>query len=112
MRRGKTATPIDYDTVAAEFKMLGVANAAGVMGEKPQEDDGFELWQENAAVFNAFTCLSTQWRMLAGMAGVAYQGLDYQAIPTVLRMLSLPELPDTFNDLRAMELAALPILNS
>jgi hypothetical protein len=103
---------VDYDSVADEFRQLGVANPVDVMGGRPRADDGFELLPENAPVFNAFTCLSTQWRMLAGMAGALYQGLDYQAIPTVLRMLGLPETPDTFNDLRAMELAALPILNS
>lgn len=103
---------MDYDSVADEFKQLGVANPSEVMGEKPREDEGFELLAENAPVFNAFTCLSTQWRMLAGIAGAIYQGLDYQAMPTVLRMLGLPETPATFNDLRAMELAALPVLNS
>ncbi len=103
---------MDYDSVADEFKQLGVTNPADVMGERPQEDEGFELLPENAPAFNAFACLSTQWRMLAGMAGAIYQGLDYQAIPTVLRMLNLPESAEIFNDLRAMELAALPVLNS
>lgn len=98
--------------MADEFKQLGVVNPVDVMGEKPPPDEGLELWPENAPAFNAFTCLSTQWRMLAGMAGAIYQGLDYQAIPTVLRMLNLPESAEIFNDLRAMELAALPILNS
>lgn len=103
---------MDYDSVADEFKQLGVANPAEVMGERPLEDEGFELLPENAPVFNAFTCLSTQWRMIAGMGGVAYQGLDYQSMPIVLRMLNLPESAENFNDLRAMELAALPVLNS
>lgn len=103
---------MDYDSVAAEFKLLGVTNPAAVMGDRPKEDQGFELWPENTPMFNAFTCLSTQWRMIAGMGGVAYQGLEYQSIATVLRMLDLPENRDTFNDLRAMELAALPVLNS
>lgn len=98
--------------MAAEFKELGVSCPADVMGEKPKEDDGFEVWRENAPAFNAFTCMSTQWRKVVGMAGVFYEGLEYQAIPTVLRMLNQPETPELFNDLRAMELAALPILNS
>lgn len=98
--------------MADEFRALGLADPAAVLGGKPAPDQGFEIWPDNAPVIQAFCSLSTQWRLLAGISGAMYQGLDYQAIPVVLRLLNLPDTPDLFNDLRAMELAALPILNS
>lgn len=49
--------------------------------------------------------LLSQWRV--GMSGPT--GLDYSAIPTVLRLTCVPRAawPDVFEDLRVMEDAAL-----
>jgi len=56
---------------------------------------------------NTLMAMSTQWRT-AGMAGDAV-GLDYGALPTVLRMGGVPrkDWPAVFDDLRVMEEAAL-----
>lgn len=53
--------------------------------------------------------MSTQWR--AGGAGVI--GLDYAALPTVLRMLRIKRAdePEIFADLREMERAAKQKIN-
>lgn len=59
--------------------------------------------------------MQTQWRVIAGMAGAVYQGIEYSAFtPTVLRGLGvkLAEWPDIFEGLRIMERAALTELNS
>jgi hypothetical protein len=49
--------------------------------------------------------MATQWR--AGMSGAT--GLDYNALPVVLRLMSVPkkEHPSLFEDIRTMEDAAL-----
>lgn len=64
-----------------------------------------EVWPDNLAAVNVFICLSTQWR--TGMTGPT--GLDYAAIPEVMRMSSLPrsEWPEVFECIRVMEDAAL-----
>lgn len=68
-------------------------------------DNGAEIWPENLQAYKAFSALATQWRV--GMASAT--GLDYNAIPTVLRLQGVPraDWPDLFEDLRVMESAAL-----
>lgn len=58
---------------------------------------------------NTFIAMSTQWR--TGMAGPT--GLDYGAMPAVLRMQATPraEWPDTFECLRVMEAEALRVIH-
>ena len=57
-----------------------------------------------------FAALGTQWRV-GGMGSVI--GLDYAAIPPVLRMLRVKPAawPELFGDLRVMERAALAQMN-
>ncbi len=73
-------------------------------------DDGrrADLWPENIPAADAFTALSTQWRM--GTAGPI--GLDYTSIPPVLRLLGHPraQWSDTFDCLRILEDEALKVM--
>lgn len=64
-----------------------------------------EVWPDNSMPVNVFIALSTQWRV--GMAGAT--GLDYNAVPSVMRLLGVPKKLRTsvFDDLRIMEDAAL-----
>jgi hypothetical protein len=64
-----------------------------------------EVWEENAAAFQVFTAMVTQWRV--GMNGPT--GLDYAALEPVMRLTGVPrkEWPGVFADLRLMEDAAL-----
>jgi len=52
-----------------------------------------------------FTRLSTQWRV--GPVGLI--GLDYAALPVVMRMMAVPcgEWPALFDDLRTLEIETL-----
>lgn len=63
------------------------------------------LWPDNVLAVNAFAALSTQWRM--SMSGPT--GLDYNAIPNVLRLTGIPraEWPEVFDGIRICEGAAL-----
>ena len=64
-----------------------------------------DVWPDNVQAFNTFTASLTQWRM--GMNGPV--GLDYSALPTILRFTQVPraDWPAVFDDLRVMEDAAL-----
>ena len=63
------------------------------------------IWPDNLAAVNVFISMSTQWR--TGMAGAT--GLDYGALPAVLRLTSVPrgEWPAIFESVRILEDAAL-----
>ena len=77
------------------------------------EDDfggGAEIWPENLPAYEAFNAMATQWRV--GMGGAT--GLDYGAIPVVLRLQGVPraDWPALFADLRTMESAALQAMSA
>ncbi|CAB3889692.1 hypothetical protein LMG6103_05858 [Achromobacter piechaudii] len=63
------------------------------------------LLPENRLPFEVFCAMDTQWRVGAGGA----TGLDYGALPTVLRFLGVkrPEWSEVWDSVRVMERAAL-----
>jgi Phage related hypothetical protein (DUF1799). len=67
----------------------------------PQAD----VWAENLSAVNCFIAMSTQWRV--GLAGAT--GLDYGALPAVLRMNGTPrsEWSEIFDSIRVLEETAL-----
>ena len=59
----------------------------------------------------AFLSCDTQWRVSGvGMAGLVWIGLDYTACDVAFRRGRFSD--ELWNDVRVMEEAALPILNS
>lgn len=64
-----------------------------------------EVWECNWTPFSVFEAMSTQWR--TGAVGAT--GLDYNAVPVVMRMLDVPskKRAEIFHDLRVMEAEAL-----
>lgn len=64
-----------------------------------------EIWPENETTVDVFVQMGTQWRV--GVGGPV--GLDYNALPFVMRMQRVPpdEQPDLFEAIRVMERAAL-----
>lgn len=78
------------------------------MGFAPEdyEDEELEVWPENWRPWLLFVRVSTQWRT-GGMG--SYIGLDYTPIFEVMHRdgLSGQDWHDTFDDLRAIEAAAL-----
>lgn len=68
-----------------------------------------EIMPRNWPSLIAFLNCQTQWRTLATMGGLIWQGLDYSAARAALEELGQPI--NRMADIRAMEAAALPILN-
>lgn len=81
--------------------------AALVNTAPPEPDPVFGVWPENWDVLRVFLAMATQWRF-AGMAGVP-SGLDYAALPSVLRFLRLRPDEALFERLRVMEAEALEV---
>jgi hypothetical protein len=69
------------------------------------EENLVEVWPDNVQAINAFVAMATQWRV--GPGGPI--GLDYSALPHVLRLTKTPraDWPDIFDSLRVLEDAAL-----
>ncbi|AEE68515.1 DUF1799 domain-containing protein [Bordetella pertussis] len=68
-----------------------------------------ELWPDNVMPKVVFEAMGSQWRI--GFAGPT--GLDYGALPGVMRMLGVPpeQETDVFDGVRVMESAALRMMN-
>jgi len=80
--------------------------------EDEKESDACEVWPENLPALELFLGLATQWRAVAGMRGLIYLGLDYAATEALMRARRLRDRERLFDDLRAMERAALPGMNA
>ncbi|RZS80655.1 DUF1799 domain-containing protein [Pigmentiphaga kullae] len=65
-----------------------------------------DIWPDNAIAYAVFCAMDTQWRV-GGMGRAS--GLDYAALPFVMRQLGVPraEWTDIFDAVRVMERAAL-----
>lgn len=107
------------ESISRDLELLGQANNPEALAwlnqiapqlEIPTE---FEVERENLTAVQVFVAMQTNWRIVAGMGGVVYQGLDYPALQSVANMLGIKRktLPDLFDDIQIMEAAALPLLN-
>jgi len=96
------------DTVRDEFAAFGLKIEA--------DDDGGDEDFDPVAACNwdsllAFLACDTQWRVVGvGLGGMIWIGLDYVACDVVFRRGKYAD--HVWDDLRVMEEAALPILNS
>lgn len=90
-----------------EFAAWGVQ-----ISEDDEEPDDFDAVAEcNWESLMAFLACDTQWRVSSvGMAGLVWIGLDLTACDVVFRRQGFAA--ELWDDLRVMEEAALPILNS
>jgi len=90
---------------AVQMQQLGLS-----LDDFPNADDGTKagIWPENWPAVRVFEAMSTQWRM--GPVGPI--GLDYSALPAVMRLCSVPaaERTDTFECVRILEDEAMKVL--
>lgn len=73
-------------------------------------DDGAVcVWPDNLAAMNVLIAMSTQWRT----GGMGVTGLDYNALPSVMRLVGIPrgDWPDTFECVRVMEAEAMTVIS-
>lgn len=79
-------------------------------GEQEDEDERplFGVRPDNWPCVRLFAALDTQWNHAPlGMAGSMHTGLRYEVLPFTARHLGIRMTPRLFEDLRAMEEAAL-----
>jgi len=73
----------------------------------------FEVYPENQEPLAIFLCMQTNWNISAGFSGVVFQGLNYSALESVLRLMQIPRKRwrSMFEDIRVLEMSAIPLLN-
>lgn len=77
-----------------------------------QEPDDCEVWPENWPALEIFLMCRTQWRIISGIGGASYQGLDYTALNSVIDRKVKPKKRERmFDDVLIIESGALPELN-
>lgn len=75
-----------------------------------RSEAAIEIMAPAVPALRAWLAVETQWRVVAGMAGIRWLGLDYGAVEVVLRRLAIPEADAVFADLMMMEAEALSVL--
>ncbi len=101
--------PTRPDTIdaqdAADFASFGII----VEVDEDEGDEFFEVWEPNWTALLLFLACETQWAIVAGMGGVSYIGLNYQAVDIVMKHRGFDA--EAFRGLQIMEHEALRILN-
>ena len=96
----------------ADFRALGVDIKADAFDETQDEQEAFEVWAINWKAVTGFVTIETQWRVTGTPVGLCWLGIDYTAAAAALRGRSRRKFRALLADLRIMEAAALPILNT
>jgi len=88
----------DLAAFGAPSEMIAAASAKATQ---------FDVWQENAETLVMFLRLQTQWNVIAG----GFLGLNYQSVEFLLKMHAVADPVGMLEELQAMEVAALQVLN-
>lgn len=67
----------------------------------------FGVWEENADTVVMFLRLQTQWHVIAG----GFIGLNYQSAEFLIKIHGVADAAAMMDDLQAMEIAALQVMN-
>ncbi len=78
---------------------------------EPALEPGDGVWPENAGAVRAFLAVATQWRMVAGMAGMVATGLDYAGAQAGLALAGIVADEALWDDIRMIEQGAVAALN-
>ena len=104
------------DTVADDLAIMGApADVIEQFKQEQSEDDAFGIFPENWVAFGLFMQLDTQWRTRLMPFGQGFisrsSGIDYTALESLMRMLRIKKVKDTFERIRIMETAALEAMD-
>ena len=81
--------------------------------QQKREPAPLDLWAENETVWNLWCVLGSAWRLLDGMGGTFYLGLDLPSVWAAMKLMRVKKGQRlTFlAQLQDMEYIARPILN-
>lgn len=97
--------PVSLDAeIVGQFARMGHHEDASDPGP---ETDQIEIMAQAVASFRIWKAVETQWRVIAGPGGIAWNGIDYVALDVVLRRTRIENPDDVFADIMMMEAEAL-----
>ena len=77
----------------ADWQLLGVdpdqARAANEPEQEPEQVGDVELPPELWPAWQCFLATWNQWRVIAGMGGVFYEGIDHAALQSCMELLDI-----------------------
>lgn len=95
------------DDSAADLAAFGAPPEVVDAAAGNPEDRFFGVWEDNAETMMMFLRLQTQWHVI----NRAFIGLNYQSVEFLFKILAIENQSGVMEDLQAMELAALGVLN-
>lgn len=100
------------DNLQEDLKSFGVSES-DIAEIVSSDDDEVVVDTENEPIVTVFLRLQTQWRKewMPTICRIAWDGLDYSAVESVIRMTGFDDTAKIFNGIQTMELAALSELN-
>jgi len=91
----------------SQFK--GASEAFGTDSDRQETD--LEIWPEHVQAWHVFAGCGTQWRVIAGMGGVVYQGLEYTSVEAVMRLHDVTDRARCMAAVQCLEIGARESLN-
>jgi len=70
-----------------------------------------EVWPQHEQALEVFLACARQWRIVAGMAGAFYQGIDATALHSTMQMMGIEDQRETLTLVQEIEAGALEHLN-
>lgn len=95
------------DDSAADLAAFGAPSDVIESIKTSPDDTLFGVWEENAETVIMFMRLQTQWNITNG----GFVGLNYSSVEFLIRIHDVQDAAAMMDDLQAMELAALQLLN-
>lgn len=92
--------------LASDAEILGVS-----LPDSYFEPETCDCWPEHWDALQVFLSCGSQWRTIAGAKAIIYQGLDYGAIETVIRLRGIAEPWQVFEQVGQIERGALEVIN-
>lgn len=75
------------------------------------EPEKIGIWPEHTEAWEVFLACARQWRIVSGMAGAFYQGLDAAALAATMDMMGVADKRTCLRQLGQIETGALELLN-
>lgn len=75
------------------------------------EPESISIWPEHTEAWEVFLACARQWRIVSGMAGAFYQGLDAAALAATMDMMGVEDKRARLRQVSQIESGALELLN-
>lgn len=72
----------------------------------------YEIWADHEEALDVFLACARQWRVVAGMGGAWFQGIDASALHATMQMMGVENSRDVLLNVQCIEDGALEALNS